>query len=473
MDTSSFMGLSAIFAGIAMAWGKIKMAFSHLSSIIIETYTFETQTDLSLFTRYILDEKASSFKRISINKLMIGSRDSYIRPLRRRGEVAFFKGVFSGGSFFLKGKKVLFVGGEMGGSNSPGRNSSFGGSGGRVSFVRGTFSMKDLMKSAIEYCYDQRAESILGQTNSRFFIEKIQGTSAKRIRNTNMAGEGFTLTTLQLKSALSPSPETSSENCLQDMVKGNDVEIIKWAMSDIGDENEGKCSFSHLAFPDEVGEFITEAETWMKSKDWFLKNKIPWRRGWLLHGTPGNGKSSLSRSLAEYLGIPLIIFDLSDMDNNEFSSGWDRVIKSYTPCVVLIEDIDAIFCGRENVTGKDGLTFDCLLNNLSGASNSDGVFLIITTNKIECIDDALGRPVENDGTHQSTRPGRIDRVLELKNPSKENLTKIAKRILSICPQFIESTVEAGINDSGAQFQERCARIALNEFWKNKENKETK
>jgi SpoVK/Ycf46/Vps4 family AAA+-type ATPase len=142
------------------------------------------------------------------------------------------------------------------------------------------------------------------------------------------------------------------------------------------------------------------------------------------------------------------------------------------PCIALIEDIDGVFHGRKNISGgnaemsaflrnaemmgrdgqdgqggdgedtisqpkeasgedgegrqqrqmrrpqipmNSGLTFDCLLNVLDGVERLEGVFVIITTNDITKVDPAIGQPTGDNG---STRPGRIDRVIELRNMAK-------------------------------------------------------
>jgi SpoVK/Ycf46/Vps4 family AAA+-type ATPase len=147
---------------------------------------------------------------------------------------------------------------------------------------------------------------------------------------------------------------------------------------------------------------------------------------------------------------------------------------SKTPCIALVEDIDSIFNGRKNIRNTnnnlDLLTFDCFLNCIDGIQNTDGLFLIVTTNKIELLDSALGIPRTNKNqneTYISTRPGRIDRAFELKILDKDCRIKIAKRILSDCPEFIDKIIEIGNGDTGAQFQERCTQIALKNFWERK------
>src|SRR5208283_1995954 len=194
----------------------------------------------------------------------------------------------------------------------------------------------------------------------------------------------------------------------------------------------------NLIFPRRVKDLIKEIELWRNNKSWYLDKGIPWKRGWLLYGPPGTGKTALARAFAEDLNMPIYVFNLSEIGNHGLMQAWSSM-QVNVPCIALIEDIDNVFHGRENVSRKHGmmgmflppkkkdgdeaekapltpLTFDCLLNCLDGVERSDGVFTIITTNCIEQVDSALGQPRKlPDGTVEfiSTRPGRIDKAIEL------------------------------------------------------------
>jgi SpoVK/Ycf46/Vps4 family AAA+-type ATPase len=175
-----------------------------------------------------------------------------------------------------------------------------------------------------------------------------------------------------------------------------------------------------LFLPPEAHEMLDEIRKWKNAKDWYQQRNIPWQRGWLLYGPPGTGKSSLVRAIGQDLDMPIMAFDLATMSNDDFLKSWDETL-SRTPCIALIEDIDGVFNGREHVaksTVNQQVSFDCLLNCISGVKRADGVFLIITTNNPEKLDLALAGP---DGGMPS-RPGRIDRVLALKS-----LDEIARR----------------------------------------------
>jgi SpoVK/Ycf46/Vps4 family AAA+-type ATPase len=137
-----------------------------------------------------------------------------------------------------------------------------------------------------------------------------------------------------------------------------------------------------------------------------------------------------------------------------------------TPCIALIEDIDNVYHGREYVgaktMGRPNVSFDCLLNCISGVKAADGVFLIVTTNHVDKLDPAIGIP---DSNGKSTRPGRIDKALMLGLMAKAQRLLLAKHILSDFPELVEQTVADGEGETAAQFQARCAAIALEKFWK--------
>jgi SpoVK/Ycf46/Vps4 family AAA+-type ATPase len=156
------------------------------------------------------------------------------------------------------------------------------------------------------------------------------------------------------------------------------------------------------------------------------------------------------------------------MDNYWFIQSWEQMCEM-APVIALLEDIDNVFNKRKSLVkngmGFSPMTFDCLLNCIDGVQKTDGVFTIITTNDETKIDDALGVV----GLHQiSTRPGRIDRIVRMTNPDEDGRRKIANRILAGFQSEVEAAVTAGAEETGAQFQDRCARLALQLYWKSQE-----
>jgi len=271
----------------------------------------------------------------------------------------------------------------------------------------------------------------------------------------------------------------------------------------VSEENLGRelkskrNALENLYFPKRVMDLINIIGLWVKSRDWYREKHIPWKRGWLLYGLPGTGKTALARAFAEDLDLPIYFFSLSQMCNDDLIKAWQSM-QLNVPCIALIEDIDNVFDKRKNIAqnfammhggffGQNGgqesgsgqnemrtpLTFDTLLNCIDGVDKTDGVFTIITTNDITKIDEAIGVPVDmGDGTHEfvSTRPGRIDRAIHLSYMNQENKLKMAKSILSDFPDKMQEVIEHIMEDeqeTPAQFQEYCTQIALQEYWNRK------
>jgi len=163
------------------------------------------------------------------------------------------------------------------------------------------------------------------------------------------------------------------------------------------------------------------------------------------------------------MDLPIYLLDISTMDNEEFHRAYQTAL-SQTPAIVLIEDIDAVFNKRENIVAEKGkgLTFDCLLNIISGVESSDGLLLVVTTNHIDQVDPALGVPEPGS---MSTRPGRIDRAVEMPVLDEAGREKLARRIMAGCDKsWVEYLVQQGKDDTGAQYEDRCATAALNLYW---------
>jgi hypothetical protein len=221
--------------------------------------------------------------------------------------------------------------------------------------------------------------------------------------------------------------------------------------------------FLSLAYDNEVLEATAEVERWAHSKEWYRAHEIPWKMGVLAYGDSGTGKTSWARAVSQKLGMPVFHFDLAGVDNAEFMEHWEK-LSSYAPCVALFEDFDTVFSGRKNLVAGSRLTFDCLLNTIDGVSSIDGVLLVVTTNKPELLDPALGSVLTDRGQEISSRPGRLDLSVRFKNPDEAGRRKIASRVLFDYPDEIEDIVALGVGESGAQFTERCRRLALKHYW---------
>ncbi|GAA5839323.1 hypothetical protein JCM5353_000373, partial [Sporobolomyces roseus] len=144
---------------------------------------------------------------------------------------------------------------------------------------------------------------------------------------------------------------------------------------------------------------VDDVKSFMSRGRWYSERGIPYRRGYLLHGPPGSGKSSFIQALAGSIDYNICVLNLSergltdDKLNHLLANAPER-------SVVLLEDIDAAFSKRQQ-TGEAGfnsnVTFSGLLNALDGvASSTSQRILFLTTNHLEKLDPAL------------IRPGRVD-----------------------------------------------------------------
>jgi chaperone BCS1 len=131
----------------------------------------------------------------------------------------------------------------------------------------------------------------------------------------------------------------------------------------------------------------------LDSEKWYNDCGIPWRRGYLLYGPPGNGKSSTVVALASALGLDVCILNLSSGDMND--TKLVNLFMDVPPkSIVIIEDIDCVFDEQRNAQkDKDNkLTFSGLLNAIDGVTTADGRILVMTTNYRDRLDSALIRP---------------------------------------------------------------------------------
>jgi len=180
--------------------------------------------------------------------------------------------------------------------------------------------------------------------------------------------------------------------------------------------NEGnpKVTFKDVAGIDEAKEELKEIIEFLKDPKKFtrLGGRIP--KGVLLMGPPGTGKTLLARAIAGEAGVPFFSISGSDFVEMFVGVGASRVrdlfeqSKKHAPCIVFIDEIDAV--GRHRGAGLGGghdereQTLNQLLVEMDGFESNEGVILIAATNRPDVLDPAL------------LRPGRFDRRVVVPRP---------------------------------------------------------
>jgi chaperone BCS1 len=149
-----------------------------------------------------------------------------------------------------------------------------------------------------------------------------------------------------------------------------------------------KRPLESVILPDGQSErIIADMQHFLDSEKWYNDRGIPWRRGYLFDGTPGNGKSSLAAAVASHLGLGICTINMRRVDDDELLEAMSVLPKK---SLLLLEDIDCLYQQRASETAA--VTFSGMLNALDGVAASEGRILIMTTNKKHLLDAALIRP---------------------------------------------------------------------------------
>jgi cell division protease FtsH len=187
-------------------------------------------------------------------------------------------------------------------------------------------------------------------------------------------------------------------------------------------ENTNKVTFKDVAGVEEAKEELTEIIAFLKDPKKFtrLGGRIP--KGVLLMGPPGTGKTLLARAIAGEAGVPFFSISGSDFVEMFVGVGASRVRdlfeqgKKHAPCIIFIDEIDAV--GRHRGAGLGGghdereQTLNQLLVEMDGFEGNTGVILVAATNRPDVLDPAL------------LRPGRFDRRVVVNKPDVKGRLQI-------------------------------------------------
>jgi len=189
-------------------------------------------------------------------------------------------------------------------------------------------------------------------------------------------------------------------------------------------ENDKRITFVDVAGVEEAKEELVEIVDFLKDPKKYttLGGKIP--KGCLLVGPPGTGKTLLARAVAGEAGVPFFSISGSDFVEMFVGVGASRVRdlfeqgKKHAPCIIFIDEIDAV--GRHRGAGMGGghdereQTLNQLLVEMDGFEGNDGVIIMAATNRMDVLDPAL------------LRPGRFDRRVTVGRPDVRGRHQIIK-----------------------------------------------
>ena len=285
-------------------------------------------------------------------------------------------------------------------------------------------------------------------------IEKIEmtvGSTSVKVKVKNVEEE---------KKAVVPNTEAFIELVQQKVAEGNEIELIQkpksaitqistgilsllptivmvalfvmiFKMQGLGEkgqvyddtERKTKIKFKDVAGLDEEKEELIEIVDFLKKPEKFNKMgaKIP--KGVLLYGKPGTGKTLIAKAIAGEADVPFISMSGSEFIEMFAGLGASRVRKLFekarklAPCIVFIDEIDAIGARRTSNSGaetENNQTLNQLLVEMDGFSSEETIIVLAATNRPEMLDKAL------------LRPGRFDRQITIPVPDLKGRLDILK-----------------------------------------------
>ncbi|MEZ0325065.1 MAG: AAA family ATPase [Fimbriimonas sp.] len=192
-----------------------------------------------------------------------------------------------------------------------------------------------------------------------------------------------------------------------------------WSESEAMDRAIQQSNWADLVLPDGVMRTLEmHTSGFFESRDEFDALAVPWKRGILFTGPPGNGKSHLIRAILNRLSVPRLIVKSFGDDADDVQEVFDKV-RELSPCVLVLEDLDSLI-------KKELLSV--VLNSLDGTEPLNGVLVLATTNHPEKLDPAI-----------RNRPSRFDRVIEFGPPSLELREDLLIKLMARGPEEMRLT----------------------------------
>lgn len=282
--------------------------------------------------------------------------------------------------------------------------------------------------------------------NAFLMVNRLRETRSMN-HNTGIPWETITLTTLYSQRNIFEDIFSEAHQLAQHLSEGKTIVYQARATSwEKFGEPRRKRPLDSVVLDKGVKErIISDVKGFLGSARWYYDRGIPYRRGYLLHGPPGSGKSSFIRALAGELDYNIAMLNLSERGLTD-----DRLNHLLTiiprRTLVLLEDADAAFGNRRTQTDDDGyrganVTFSGLLNALDGVASAEERIVFLTTNYVDRLDSAL------------VRPGRVDMAVRLGEATRWQMAQMWDRFYgefdehgTFKARFLERLEQLGLID---------------------------
>ena len=224
------------------------------------------------------------------------------------------------------------------------------------------------------------------------------------------------------------------------------------------EEQKTKVTFDDVAGLDEEKEELVEIVDFLKEPKNYIEMGAKTPRGVLLYGKPGTGKTLIAKAIAGEANVPFISMSGSEFIEMFAGLGASRVRKLFekarklAPCIVFIDEIDAIGSRRTSNSGaetENNQTLNQLLVEMDGFSSEETIIVLAATNRPEMLDKAL------------LRPGRFDRQITVATPDVKGREEILK-IHAKDKKFADDVTFEGIAEDTAGFTGAELANILNE-----------
>ena len=217
-----------------------------------------------------------------------------------------------------------------------------------------------------------------------------------------------------------------------------------------------RCDWDDLILDRSIVSLLkNDFESFWEREQWFHDRHLPFRRGYLLHGPPGNGKTTAIRAMMCSRGLSAFTIRLFDPQTSD--ADLDELFEealTERPSIIVLEDLDRAF--PRTGDSRSQVSLQSLLNCLDGVASGEGIVVVATANGPAALDPAILR-----------RPGRFDRVVNFPNPSRDmRLRYFLHMNPNVAPAAIEQTIADSSGLSFAQLREAAVLASQFAFERN-------